>query len=657
MAERLGAALLDLDTRDSGFNKGIRKAEGEANRLGGTLDQVSSKAGALGPAMARGAGAANDNIRLTSLQLANMQYQLQDIAVGLASGQSPFMVIAQQGSQIAQMFQAGTGIRGALRAIGTGLVSFLINPINLAVIGFAAAAAGASALFSTIASDGADANETVEDQLKRIKAVDEALASSIPALRDFIAEKDKLALRDDVAKSFETLREDELKPLRSELDQLTTMTWNMFPLMNNLGADLTALNQLQDAIKQGVDAAREGKDSQEDFAKAQEILADMINKTGNPALMKFQGILNIVAERARVTANAIRDLGKAQSGLGSNPAAAGIIQGLQQEYEALGKTAEQRRVDLELRKAGVSAGSEEGRQIASEVQAIFQRKAAIEQEEQARRKAQRAAVSAGNSAATEQQRVSELIDTLHMELAALRETDPVRQEMIRLRGRLAAATGDQRIEIEKLITTIKQEEEAKKASAETSNFLKGTLSELYGNLRSSRDAFDALGKTAVSALDKILNKMLDLAFEQDFLSGGGGGGIFGFLAGLFKGGGGGSNYGGAFKGMYATGGLIPNGSFGIVGDAGPEPVIGTSRGAMVLPNSTLRNMEDRGAGGQFNFQQNITPPDGFEARTREENTPGGKRQDVWFEEAVGSAIGKRGSAQSAVRNVGRLTRR
>lgn len=51
---------------------------------------------------------------------------------------------------------------------------------------------------------------------------------------------------------------------------------------------------------------------------------------------------------------------------------------------------------------------------------------------------------------------------------------------------------------------------------------------------------------------------------------------------------------GGFAGMFAGGGLIPTGTFGIVGERGPEPVISTAQGAMVRPNSTLSQM---GGGG------------------------------------------------------------
>src|SRR3546814_1270916 len=57
---------------------------------------------------------------------------------------------------------------------------------------------------------------------------------------------------------------------------------------------------------------------------------------------------------------------------------------------------------------------------------------------------------------------------------------------------------------------------------------------------------------------------------------GGGGGLF-------------SSIGKFFSGFFADGGLIPTGSFGIVGAAGPEPIFATAGGVGVLPNSALRS--------------------------------------------------------------------
>ncbi|WP_225205390.1 coiled-coil domain-containing protein [Novosphingobium huizhouense] len=114
--------------------------------------------------------------------------------------------------------------------------------------------------------------------------------------------------------------------------------------------------------------------------------------------------------------------------------------------------------------------------------------------------------------------------------------------------------------------------------------------------------------------DPLLKGLLDL-FIQDVLirpiaealqaarSSGGGGGLLGSLVkGI------GSILGGAspqaslvssasatisdpaFAGLFADGGTIPTGSWGIVGEEGPEPVFATGSGVGVMPNSALREM-------------------------------------------------------------------
>jgi hypothetical protein len=60
---------------------------------------------------------ASGNMRQQSYIAQNLLFQLNDIAVSLASGQKPMTVFLQQGSQIATMFGPGTGAGGALRQL------------------------------------------------------------------------------------------------------------------------------------------------------------------------------------------------------------------------------------------------------------------------------------------------------------------------------------------------------------------------------------------------------------------------------------------------------------------------------------------------------------------------------------------------------------
>jgi hypothetical protein len=112
--------------------------------------------------------------------------------------------------------------------------------------------------------------------------------------------------------------------------------------------------------------------------------------------------------------------------------------------------------------------------------------------------------------------------------------------------------------------------------------------------------------------DPFLRGLIDMFVEDVFIrpmaealeqargsAGGGGGGFFGSLLGsLFGGGGGASPLASlsssaastiadpAYAGLFATGGTIPAGSWGIAGEAGPEPVFAGAGGAVVMPNST-----------------------------------------------------------------------
>ncbi len=100
---------------------------------------AAASAGANAYAGAAGKAAlSSGQLRMATQQL---PLQFQDIWVSLAAGQSPMMVMMQQGSQIAGSFG---GVGNAARAMG-GYIMGLINPFTLAT---AAVAAGAAAWYA-----------------------------------------------------------------------------------------------------------------------------------------------------------------------------------------------------------------------------------------------------------------------------------------------------------------------------------------------------------------------------------------------------------------------------------------------------------------------------------------------------------------------------
>lgn len=93
-------------------------------------------------ATAKALGAMGGQSGLAAHQLQNLTFQLNDVIVGLASGQQPMMVMIQQGSQIAQIM-GQAGVTGTLKGVGQALGA-LLTPARLMGGAIAAIAIGAA---------------------------------------------------------------------------------------------------------------------------------------------------------------------------------------------------------------------------------------------------------------------------------------------------------------------------------------------------------------------------------------------------------------------------------------------------------------------------------------------------------------------------------
>ncbi|MCW5695775.1 MAG: phage tail length tape measure family protein [Bauldia sp.] len=137
---------------------------------------------------------AADAAKLSAFQMQNMSFQLQDIGQAIATGQPMFRTFIQQGSQLAQLFGPGVGLSGALKAVGAGIVQFVTNPLNIAVLVFASAVAGAQALMKafgggeTAAERAATANDLLADSIRRVTDGYEAASRRIVDLGQDVTE-------------------------------------------------------------------------------------------------------------------------------------------------------------------------------------------------------------------------------------------------------------------------------------------------------------------------------------------------------------------------------------------------------------------------------------------------------------------------------------
>lgn len=143
---------------------------------------------------------------------------------------------------------------------------------------------------------------------------------------------------------------------------------------------------------------------------------------------------------------------------------------------------------------------------------------------------------AASAVQAERDAVAGLVRRYEEKLAILRETDPVQQEMIRLRDDLAAATDSERAEIEALIREVKAEEAAKAKAAEASDFLRANLSDLIPDIVRGGDEAAGAWQRFARALEDAAIQALAVEPILALLGLGGGtqslgGGVFG---GLFK---------------------------------------------------------------------------------------------------------------------------
>lgn len=120
----------DQQRLNAAFREGAISADNyelQISEVSRRLEQVTAaqiKFNIAQTAGGAGAVSASRSIRQQRQALNNLSFQLQDIGVSLASGQNPFTVLIQQGSQIAQIYGVENGVRGVFRGLATDLAGF-----------------------------------------------------------------------------------------------------------------------------------------------------------------------------------------------------------------------------------------------------------------------------------------------------------------------------------------------------------------------------------------------------------------------------------------------------------------------------------------------------------------------------------------------------
>lgn len=153
--DKFAAAAKPAAAGAAGFEKSterLSKAQREA--LQGTISWGNNLAGPATKAVtgldAAAVSASKSTTEIAAAgglarhEMINLSRQIQDVGVSLVSGQSPFMVLAQQGTQIADIFGSSktATVGGAIRQVTSGIANFL-TPMRLLAGGTVLAGAAA----------------------------------------------------------------------------------------------------------------------------------------------------------------------------------------------------------------------------------------------------------------------------------------------------------------------------------------------------------------------------------------------------------------------------------------------------------------------------------------------------------------------------------
>lgn len=162
--ETIGKSALQLkaiEIRMAAARAPTAELQQEIRSLGAQLLIAERNAGAATGGAGSGITGMGNSSKLAAHHSQNLFFQLQDMFVGLTSGQKPMTVFIQQGSQIGGiMAQAGIGVGGLARALlgmaSAAAMAVLTNPLLLAAAAAAAAAFIAFKSFqSAVAETGA----------------------------------------------------------------------------------------------------------------------------------------------------------------------------------------------------------------------------------------------------------------------------------------------------------------------------------------------------------------------------------------------------------------------------------------------------------------------------------------------------------------------
>lgn len=286
--QQTGRALTQEETKLGMLSRELRAASintadlaGEQARLEAAATRVSTTMERVNTTLGRGGRSTNGLFGLKPNDLANLSFQLNDIFVSLASGQNPFIVLIQQGSQIGQLFP------GLISTVARFALAWAPVIAIVAAVGFA---------FRELYTDAERLKKAGQDlaQAPLGEGIDVQRFADAQEKLEGVAEK-----AEDARKAMLLLVEEGF-----DTDSIETYAEAAGRLAERLGIDVVEATQLLVDVQQGgIDAVFDLAEKTNDLTEADLAHAEALFEAGRAGEAR-QFILDRVAERNQQIADA-----------------------------------------------------------------------------------------------------------------------------------------------------------------------------------------------------------------------------------------------------------------------------------------------------------------------------------------------------------------
>lgn len=169
MTQKVGGIEFDVDVDSSGVSSASSNIQSDLKKVEANFNAVDASAKNAGVGMAKSTEQGAKGMRNLRNAAGQLGFQLQDIAVQAQMGTNAFVILGQQGSQIASIFGPTGAIVGGVLAVGAAIASVMVPSMM----------------------DGSDATEELSDKLKELSKTNELTINQQKFLKQVEAEEER----------------------------------------------------------------------------------------------------------------------------------------------------------------------------------------------------------------------------------------------------------------------------------------------------------------------------------------------------------------------------------------------------------------------------------------------------------------------------------